>query len=102
MISKIDTGDVVAHVVQRRSADPRFAAIGLALADLVSQAYGAVQQPLRRKRQVAKLAVKIVQVIDQRVGLSLGVDVIGAEQLRLDGVKTAIGIGPRVDLRVEL
>ena len=100
-VGEIDAGDVVAHVVERGAADAEFAAIGLALADLVGEPHGAVEQALRRQRHVAKLAMKIVEMLDQRIGIALDIGPAGAEQLGLDGMETAVGVGPGIDQRIE-
>ncbi len=48
-----------------------------------------------------KLAVKTVQMLDQRVGVALDIGAAGAEQFGLDGMETTVGVGPGIDLRVE-
>jgi hypothetical protein len=100
-IGELDAGDVVAHIVKRGAADPGFATIRLALPDLISEPHGAIEQALRRKRHIAELVVKIVEMLDQRVRVVSDIGLTGAEQLGLDGVEAAIGIGPGIDLRVE-
>ena len=45
--------------------------------------------------------MKLVEMGDQHVGVALDIGFAGAEQLRLDGVESAVGVGPCIDLRVE-
>src|ERR1700692_1342230 len=101
MVGEIDAGDVVAHVVERRAADARFAAVSLTLADLIGQPHGAVQEALRRERYVAKPVVKTVQMLDKRFGIAIDIGKTGAKQLGLDGMEAAVGIRPGIDLGVE-
>src|SRR3984957_18892609 len=100
-IGKFDAGDVVAHIVKRVAADSGFAAVRLALPDLISQPHRAIEQALRRKRHIAELAVKLVEMLDQRVRVASDIGLAGAEQFGLDRVETAVGIGPGIDQRVE-
>ena len=100
-VGETDAGDVVAHVVQRGAADAGFAAIGLALADLIGQPHGAIQQTLRGERHAIELAVQTVQMPDQFVDVGQGIGAAGAEQFCFDGMEATDGIGPGVDLRVE-
>ena len=102
LVGEIDAGDVVAHVVERGAAVARFAAIGLALADFIGEARGAVEQALRVERRVVDLHVEVGQVIDEPSGLLADFGGVGAEEPRLDGVEAGERIGPGVDLLVEL
>jgi len=64
LISQLDPGDVVAHIVQRSAAETRFAAIRLALADLISEPRDAVEQPLRLQLKMMDFDVQIFEVKD--------------------------------------
>ena len=52
-IGEIDAGDIVAHIIERRAADARFTAIGLALADLICEPRRSIEEALRREHDVA-------------------------------------------------
>ena len=53
--------------------------IGLALADLISQSCGTVEEILRVQRRVVHLHVEIGEVIAQRLGLLPDIDAFRAE-----------------------
>jgi len=49
-----------------------------------------------------KLGVQVLQIFNKRVGIALDIGATRTEQLGLDGVKAAVGVGPGVDPSVQL
>ena len=45
--------------------------------------------------------MKLVEMLNQRVGVASDIGLTGAKQFGFDGVEAAIGVGPRIDQRVE-
>ena len=82
-----DAVDIIAHVVERSAAEPRLAAIRLALADLVGEPRGAVEQALRQQLDQVDLRVEIGQMVNQRVGLFVDLAGLSTKQLGFDGVE---------------
>src|SRR5882757_9599434 len=102
LVDKSDSGHVVAHVIERRTAVARFAAIGLALANFVSQPRRAVEQSLRIERYLAYFYIQIGQVINELIGSRRHIGGVGTEQPRFNRVETTQGVRPRVDILVEV
>ncbi len=100
-VGQFDAVGIVAHVVQRCSAQSRFATIDLAVANLVSEPNDAIEKALRRQLHGAHARVQVRQLRDQCIGLVADVGWIGAKQLCFDAVESRCRIGPRVDGFIE-
>src|SRR5262249_32933694 len=102
LVGNEDAGEVVADLANGIAAIRGLAARGLALADLVGELGGAVEETLGAERRALKRPRELLQLPRQRVGLRQYVEAVGAEEPCLDRVKAFGRVRPGIDRLVEL